>query len=71
MSEYNYIITVNTKKRLTDTEIYEIMYDFRSRMMGYHTECPKSLINSDIRIKYDNNRLKKLQKIQKLLNKSV
>ena len=71
MSEYNYIITVKTENRLTDEEIVDIMYNFRARMMGYQTVCPKSLIGSDIRIAYDNSRIKKLQKIKKLLNKTI
>ena len=49
--EYKYEITVTTKNRLSYDDLNVIKHDFRARLQGYHTECPKQLFGADIQIK--------------------
>jgi len=52
LHETKYVITVKTKKQLTEEEIWEAVNDFKWRLQGYTTECPESLIGSGMEIKY-------------------
>lgn len=49
--EYKYEISVKVKHQLTDDELIMIKRDFWARLQGYHTECPKQLIDADIEIR--------------------
>lgn len=50
MNKADFIISVETEHELSVDDINEILHDFRMRLQGYTTECPKSLINSVIKV---------------------
>jgi len=41
-------IVVTTEKELSAEEKQEIMYNFHSRLEGYHTKCPECIKNNDV-----------------------
>lgn len=47
MNETKFEIIVNTKNKLTNEEINEILSSFKWRLEGYSTECPKSMIGAE------------------------
>ena len=49
--EYKYEIIVKVKHQLSNDELNIIKRDFGARLEGFHTECPKQLIDADIEIK--------------------
>lgn len=44
-------ISVTTKGKLTEEEMWIVAHDFMYRLQGYTTECPKELIGADIKLK--------------------
>lgn len=50
MNKYIFNIIVKTDKVLNNADKSEILADFRARLNGYSTECPKCLKEADIQI---------------------
>lgn len=58
-------IIINTDKILNQNDILEVMHNIQARLQGYHTECPKCLINSDMSLIHKDERKQKIKRILK------